>query len=116
MTKPTNKHVYAIQQSIRLLENALRSAQDPKFIRALQRDIMLHQQVCSMLWKMIENPTLPFLDEREGHAKTNIGKFFQALGPKLDTVVEDMGAGVTPSPPVSVPLLNQIEDEPDEAD
>lgn len=67
MTKPSRKHTSAIMQSIKLLENAFNNAAEPKFKRALLRDIRLHEEVRSMLFHMIENPTLPFLDDRQGH-------------------------------------------------
>lgn len=93
MIKPTSKHTNSIHQSIKLLENAQSSAIDPKFKKALQRDIKLHQEVLKMLWHLIENPTLPFIDDRVGHEKDPVDQL-------LD---------------VASKLLSPIEDEPDTA-
>lgn len=104
MKKPTEQHTQALLQQIYLLRNAKAGSIEPKFIRSLERDMKLIQEVRDMLFHAIENPTLPF------HPEPTLES-----NPNLDAIEADIEAG-NPAPSFAVqPMLNQIEDEPDEA-
>jgi hypothetical protein len=61
MKKLKAKHCYVLNSCQKLLENARSNAIEPKFIKALDRDIRLIAEVTEMLWFAIENPVLPFV-------------------------------------------------------
>lgn len=65
MIKPTTKHTDVIIRAQKLFENAMNSAVEPKFKRALQRDIKLLTQVRGILYRVIDCPTLPFIVSAE---------------------------------------------------
>lgn len=62
MTKPKVKHCSAITRSIHLLEHGLSDDLEKRFHKAIERDLELLKDVKDMLYVMIENPTLPFVE------------------------------------------------------
>lgn len=62
MTKPKVKHCSAITRSIHLLEHGLSDDLEKRFHKAIERDLELLKEVKEMLYVMIENPTLPFVE------------------------------------------------------
>lgn len=63
MPKPGRKHIAALHRSIRLLENGLDTVVEEKFRQGIASDIESLQEILSMFWYMIENPTLPFASQ-----------------------------------------------------
>ncbi|MGB3906457.1 MAG: hypothetical protein WBB22_16230, partial [Anaerolineae bacterium] len=54
-------HIHAVGRSISLLESGHKEVVEPKFHRALDRDIKLMSQVKSILWEIWRNPMMPNL-------------------------------------------------------
>lgn len=63
MTKPSTKHCSAIIRSIHLLEYGLNDELDKRFRKALDQDIILLSEAREILYQLINNPTLPFVEE-----------------------------------------------------
>lgn len=93
MIKPKMKHVSAITRSVNLLESGLADELVKRFHNAIERDLGLMREVKAMLFEMIENPTLPFMEVASGIAAINL----------------------IPDPEPDKPILDEIEAEPDGA-
>lgn len=63
MTKPKQRHVSAVIRAQNLLETGINVDNNDKLKNSIATDIKLLGQVREMLYRMIENPTLPFSDD-----------------------------------------------------
>lgn len=60
--KPTYKHMIALIHCTHLLENGLHSVIEKRFKKGLETDLEAIAEIRTMLYEIIENPTLPFVE------------------------------------------------------
>lgn len=64
MTRLEKRHVTSLVHAKKLFENARRKDMDPKYAKALERDIKSLSDIHSVIYELIANPALPCFDPK----------------------------------------------------
>lgn len=62
MLKPTSKHIESIVRCEQLLKSGLNSVVRQQFRNNIEEDLLALSEVKQMLYQVVANPTLPFLE------------------------------------------------------